>query len=170
MEWKLWQRADTLNTSLRGHDHEARQGCTLQKRLLVPLKSHVIQSLRWCSHCDPNDALEKRAWSRRIGIREQVLNLRVFCISSQSHRFLFHSCTHDFPVAPTLTKTHRFNATRAIDPVVLFPRWNLLAHTRRTSLFCKCISIHYSIHQQIFAAHSVVRSHAIIASPHSAVP
>ena len=25
--------------------------------------------------------------------------LPVFCISSQSHRFLFHSCTHDVPVA-----------------------------------------------------------------------
>ena len=32
------------------------------------LKSHVIQSLSWCSHCDPNDALEKRAWRRRIGL------------------------------------------------------------------------------------------------------
>ena len=31
------------------------------------LKSHVIQSLSWCSHCDPNDALEKRAWRRRVG-------------------------------------------------------------------------------------------------------
>ena len=32
------------------------------------LKDHVIQSLSWCSHCDPNDALEKRAWRRRIGL------------------------------------------------------------------------------------------------------
>ena len=32
------------------------------------LKSHVIQSLSWCSHCDPNDALDKRAWRRRIGL------------------------------------------------------------------------------------------------------
>ena len=32
------------------------------------LKSHVIQSLSWCSHCDPHDALEKRAWRRRFGL------------------------------------------------------------------------------------------------------
>ena len=41
------------------------------------------------------------------------MNLRVFCISSQSHRFLLHSCTHDVPVALTLPMTHHFNATRA---------------------------------------------------------
>ena len=29
------------------------------------LKSHVIQSQSWHSHCDPNDALEKRARRRR---------------------------------------------------------------------------------------------------------
>ena len=73
----------------------------------------MIQSLSWCSHCDPNDALEKRAWRRRIGLREQVLNLRVFCISSQSHRFWFHCCTHDVPLALTLLMTHHFNATSA---------------------------------------------------------
>ena len=28
------------------------------------LKSHVIQSLSWCSHGDPDDALEKRALRR----------------------------------------------------------------------------------------------------------
>ena len=35
------------------------------------------------------------------------------CVSFQSHRFLFHSCTQDFPVAFTLTMMHRFSATRA---------------------------------------------------------
>ena len=33
------------------------------------------------------------------------------CISSQSHRFLFYSCTSDFPVALKLTVTLHFNAT-----------------------------------------------------------
>ena len=61
------------------HGHEARQDRALQKRLpILFLKSHAIQSLSWCSHCDPNDALEKRAWRRRIGLWEQTLNLRVF--------------------------------------------------------------------------------------------
>ena len=32
----------------------------------------------------------------------------MFCISSQSHRCLFHSCTQDVPVAVTLTMTHHF--------------------------------------------------------------
>ena len=31
-------------------------------------QSHVFQSLSWCSHCDPNHALEKRAWRRRVGL------------------------------------------------------------------------------------------------------
>ena len=31
------------------------------------LTSHVIQSLSWCSHCDPNDASEKLAWRLRVG-------------------------------------------------------------------------------------------------------
>ena len=30
------------------------------------VKSHVIQSLGWCSHCDPHDAFEERAWMRRV--------------------------------------------------------------------------------------------------------
>ena len=30
------------------------------------LKSYSIQNLRWCSHCDPSDALEKRTWRRRV--------------------------------------------------------------------------------------------------------
>ena len=72
-------------------------------------KSSVIQSLSWCSHCDPKDALEKRAWSRRI----KFLNLTVVGISFQSRRFLFHRCTQDFPVALTLTMAHQFNAMRA---------------------------------------------------------
>ena len=42
--------------------------------------------------------------------------VRMFCISSQSHRFLFHSCTHDVPVALNLLVTHHFNATRATVP------------------------------------------------------
>ena len=36
--------------------------------------------------------------------------------SSLSHRFSFHSCTQDLPVAVTLTMTHYLNATRAIVP------------------------------------------------------
>ena len=32
------------------------------------LKSHSIQSLSWCSHRDPSNALEKRTWRRRVGI------------------------------------------------------------------------------------------------------
>ena len=35
------------------------------------LESHVIQSLSWCSHCDPNDALEKRAWVMRTSVEPQ---------------------------------------------------------------------------------------------------
>ena len=46
----------------------------------------MIQSLSWCFHCDPNDALEAA---------HRVLNLRVFCISSLSHRILFCGCTQD---------------------------------------------------------------------------
>ena len=34
--------------------------------------------------------------------------VRMFCISSQSHRFLFHSCTHDVPVALNLLVTPPF--------------------------------------------------------------
>ena len=30
------------------------------------LKSYSIQTLNWCSHCDPSDALEKRTWRRRV--------------------------------------------------------------------------------------------------------
>ena len=87
----------------------------------------------------------------------------MFCISSQSHRFLFHSCTHDVPVALNLLMTHHFNATRAIVPcargqsgisasslVVLgstldsveafpFPRWNLCL--QREILSAKHISL-----------------------------
>ena len=47
------------------------------------LKSYSIQTLSWCSHCDPSDALEKRTWRRRVGSWEQVLNLRVFFLSFQ---------------------------------------------------------------------------------------
>ena len=79
---------------------------------LFLLQSHMIQPLSWCSHCDPNDASDKRAWERCIGLLEQVLNLRVFCISS-CHRILFQSCTHDVPDALTLTMTQPFHATRA---------------------------------------------------------
>ena len=30
------------------------------------LTSFSIQTLSWCSHCDPSDALEKRTWMRRV--------------------------------------------------------------------------------------------------------
>ena len=30
------------------------------------LKSYSIQTLSWCFHCDPSDALEKRTWRRRV--------------------------------------------------------------------------------------------------------
>ena len=26
-----------------------------------------FQTLSWCSHCDPSDALEKHIWRRRVG-------------------------------------------------------------------------------------------------------
>ena len=31
------------------------------------LKLYSIQSLGWCSQCDPSDVLEKRTWRRRVG-------------------------------------------------------------------------------------------------------
>ena len=39
---------------------------------------HFIQSHSWCSHFDPNDTSQKRAWRRCIGIRRQVLNHTMF--------------------------------------------------------------------------------------------
>ena len=33
----------------------------------ILLKSYSIQTLSWCSHCDPSDAFEKRTWRRRVG-------------------------------------------------------------------------------------------------------
>ena len=78
------------------------------------LKSRVIQSLGWCSHCDRNDAGEKaRLEAAQWVVRTSFEPPRVFCISSQSHRFLFHSCRHDVPVALILPMTHHFHATRA---------------------------------------------------------
>ena len=49
-----------------------------------------------------------------LGDGNKCLNLTVFCISSQSHRFSSHSCTQDFTVALTLTMTHHVNAIRGI--------------------------------------------------------
>ena len=66
MERKDWKGADAPKTSHQDHDHEARQGRALQKRMPVFFKSHVIQYLSWCFHCDPNDALEKHAGKRCI--------------------------------------------------------------------------------------------------------
>ena len=110
LERKRWKRADALQTSRREH---CRCGCP------IVLKAHAIQSLSWCSQCDPNNASEKRAWRRRIGFCEQRLSFRLFCISSQSHRFLFYICTQDFLVALTLIVTHYFNATHAIGPSII---------------------------------------------------
>ena len=31
----------------------------------IPMKV-MIQTLSWCSHCDPSDALGKRTWRRRV--------------------------------------------------------------------------------------------------------
>ena len=48
------------------------------------LKSYSIQSLSWCSHCDPSNVLEKRTWSGALGhenkfkFQNEVLNCRVF--------------------------------------------------------------------------------------------
>ena len=36
------------------------------------LKSYSIQTLSWCSHCDPSDALEKRTWRRALGNENKV--------------------------------------------------------------------------------------------------
>ena len=75
------------------------------------LKSHVIQlvfSLR-----SKRRLRQARLEAAHWVMRTSFLNLRVFCISSQSHRFLFTSCTLNVLVALTLLMTHHFNATRA---------------------------------------------------------
>ena len=60
-----------------------RHGEAVHRRQDCPffVKSHSIITLRWCSHCGPNDASSKR---------EQVMNLRLF---PTSYRTVERSCS-----------------------------------------------------------------------------
>ena len=61
------------------------------------LNSHSIRTLRWCSHCDPSDALEKRTWRRR------VLHLLPVTDIPAPQSTVAHQFRHQFPVARILT-------------------------------------------------------------------
>ena len=81
------------------------------------LKSYPIQSLSWCSHCDPSDDLEKRTWRRwdtRRSFEPQSV-LYQFPVSrspdSQSHDSFTPVPCCKYP--DLLTATHSLNATRA---------------------------------------------------------
>ena len=74
---------------------EAQQGRALQVR-------RTAQSLSWCSHCDPNDALEKARLGEAHWVVRTCFEPQNVCDSLQTHRCLFHSCTHDVLVALVL--------------------------------------------------------------------
>ena len=57
--WNSWRRRLLGNRS--PPDALCRNDCPFL------LKSYSIQTLSWCSHCDPSDATEKRTWKRRVG-------------------------------------------------------------------------------------------------------
>ena len=61
---QLWWKSGRVAKTIDNGTHTLEEG---ESDCPFFVKSHVIQSLSWCSHCDPNDSLEKRAWRRRIG-------------------------------------------------------------------------------------------------------
>ena len=83
------------------HDHEARLGSALQVWLPIPFEStcnpitELVFSLR-SKRRFGRARLEEAHWVMRTSFEPQSVR----CIS-QPHRFLFHSCTQDFPVAHT---------------------------------------------------------------------
>ena len=81
--WKSGRVAETIDNGIKTLE-EGRCSQDVLMRIMITkhgkaahcrndgqflLKSHVIQCLSWCSHCNPNDATsEKSAWRRRVGL------------------------------------------------------------------------------------------------------
>ena len=120
--WKSGRIAETSDT---GTQNSARGKCvTLQGKavhcrsaLSIPLESTrmTISELVFSQRSKGRFGkarLVAAHWVVRTSFEPQS----VLCPFPVFHRFLFHSCTQDFPVALALTITHHFNATHAIVP------------------------------------------------------
>ena len=70
--WKSGRVAETIENGTQTLE-EGRCSQYVPTKIMITMHGKAAHyrndwSLRWCSHRDPNDASEKRAWKRRIGL------------------------------------------------------------------------------------------------------